>query len=278
MKPSAKVIADTTYKGVRVTTLEIVFHRFVLAELNTHRRFSRNSASSRAIPITKMLKRALRETAYPVEWGSNKSGMQAGAEIKHKRLARFIWKAAATCATVCASLLYRLGVHKQITNRLLEPFLWHTAVVTSTEWDNFFDQRISPLAQPEIHALAREMKAALDGSTPVEDHYHTPYADPEAPPVTRMIQSVARCARVSTTTHGDSAPDTKKDAALFLRLYEATPPHWSPFEHAAYALQVNPSNNTFPASNFDPQWVQLRHADYMMPHLVNSAKKLRDET
>ena len=52
---SAEIIADTycEFTDERVTTMEVTMHRFVLAEFNTHRVFSRNSASSRAIPVRK---------------------------------------------------------------------------------------------------------------------------------------------------------------------------------------------------------------------------------
>jgi hypothetical protein len=57
MTHSTKILADSiSPDGVRLTTLEVVMPRIVLAEFNTHRMLSRNSASSRAIPIEKMIR------------------------------------------------------------------------------------------------------------------------------------------------------------------------------------------------------------------------------
>src|SRR3954452_24195130 len=78
----AKVLADSVSPaGQRLTTLEATFPRFVLAEFNTHRVFSRNSASSRAIPVAKQLRRVLDDPYVPIEFGSNKPGMQAGPAL-----------------------------------------------------------------------------------------------------------------------------------------------------------------------------------------------------
>ena len=128
----AKVIADSiTGSGDRLTTMEVQMHRFVLAEFNTHRVFSRNSSSSRAIPIKKQIERIQKDPAFPVAWGINQAGMQAerNLSISRSRKARWIWKRASKKAIKSAKLLDDLGVHKQITNRILEPFMWHTVIV-----------------------------------------------------------------------------------------------------------------------------------------------------
>lgn len=273
MKPSAKIIADSiSPRGYRLTTMEVTFHRFVLAEFNTHRRFSRNSASSRAIPIRKRLAEVWNSLAWPMEWGSNRPGMQAGAELTGWRLVacRVIWKLASLTAIAFAWLLHLMGLHKQVANRLLEPFLWHTAVVSSTEWENFFAQRCSPLAQPEIRAVAEAMRAALTVSTPnplQPGDWHLPYVDGvdwvDACGDMSVLQkfSVARCARVSYLNQ-DGKRNGVSDIALYSRLLMADPPHASPFEHVARIatnenLEPNWDCDLDTGGNFDG-WVQLR--------------------
>lgn len=263
----AEVIADSiTGDGKRLTTMEVQMHRFVLSEFNTHRLFSRNSASSRAIPIEKQIAKILKNPAYPVEWGRNKSGMQAGEPLNPKdaKRARKIWKRSSKRAIRDCRKLEKLGVHKQIANRILEPYMWHTVIVTSTEWDNFFEQRCSPLAQPEIRAVANAMRDAYRKSVPmfiVTGEYHLPYIQPGEfylPDLKKIKISIARCARVSYLTHSNEY-SIEKDIVLFNRLLNADPPHWSPFEHVATPLAPGLSD----AGNFDG-FAQLRHNSWLV--------------
>lgn len=269
--PAAKVIEDSTYAhGTRVTTLEVVMHRFVLAEFNTHRAFSRNSASSRAIPVAKQLERVRTDPAVPLSFPAEQRGMQGGEELSasDRAAAEAMWIAAAQDVASRAANLALLGVHKSVVNRLLEPFLWHTVVVTSVEWDNFFTQRCSPLAQPEIRAAADAMRAALAASTPTpleHGQFHMPYLDGstivevldlEPQGMERLVEiSAARCARVSYLTQ-DGQRDYREDLQLYKRLVAADPPHWSPLEHVCRPaewgeLDLVPGNLG--------GWVQLRH-------------------
>ncbi|TXH47706.1 MAG: hypothetical protein E6Q97_26575 [Desulfurellales bacterium] len=261
---SAKVIADSiSTLGIRLTTLEVVMHRFVLAEFNTHRVFSRNSASSRAIPIEKRVKSVLQHCAYPVEWGANQPGMQAEKQLARSdaEKAAGVWTQASIAMASYALQLAQLGVHKQLANRLVEPFLWHTVVVTSTDWENFFMQRCSPLAQPEIRCAAEAMREALSYSEPrhlSEEEWHLPYVQPEEYLTMDFADtkrlSVARCARVSYLTH-DGRRDLVADYKLYDRLLCAEPPHASPFEHVARPLT---DNDDVRHGNFRG-WIQLRH-------------------
>jgi thymidylate synthase ThyX len=266
----AKVIADSVSdSGKRLTTMEVQCHRFVLAEFNTHRRFSRNSASSRAIPFPKQLSRIDDlGIAYPLSWPAEQKGMQGGTELSQNDIdmARKRWYYAYEDIRAQAVKLHQLGVHKSVINRLLEPFMWHKIIVSATEWENFFDQRCSPLAQPELRVLAEMMRDALNASVPnyVETGvWHLPYIDDETiqnvmdePTIRdetealRMI-SAARCARVSYLTH-DGKRDILVDLGLFKRLTTANPPHWSPLEHVA-----TPDRLGTIKSNFDG-WIQLR--------------------
>lgn len=256
----AEVILDSIWNGKRITTLQLRLPRFILAQLNTHRAFSRSTASSRAIPIDKMIELVQTNTAEPIHWGSNKSGMQAGDEIANTTSAINVWVDARNDAIKHAKKLQSLGLHKQIVNRVLEPFMWAETIVTATEWDNFFKLRLHEDSQPEIQELAHCMKEAMDNSEPVESKIHLPYItlDEMEDYVQCSVEdtenlskclyqyfvpiSAARCARVSYLNHDKSNPDIEKDLATAEKLLSAG--HWSPFEHQAYALpEVTPCRN-----------------------------------
>jgi len=257
---SAKVILDSvSHDGARLTTMEVSFPRIVLAEFNTHRMFSRNSASSRAIPVEKMIARVMEDPFVPIHWGKNQKGMQAAEELgENERMAAVgEWLRARDAAvTSVKRLAVELDVHKQIANRLLEPWLWHTVIVTATEWSNFFALRRHPNAQPEIKRAADLLFEAMAASMPELvgfDDWHTPYVDQEEfetdlfsgpreflDPIRdsyvhmRLDRwckvSVGRCARVSYLTH-DGVRDPDKDVALAESLLKNG--HMSPFEHVA---------------------------------------------
>ncbi|HEX6688358.1 MAG TPA: FAD-dependent thymidylate synthase [Solirubrobacterales bacterium] len=288
MSFDAKVLADSqSPAGHRLTTLEATFPRFVLAEFNTHRVFSRNSASSRAIPIVKQLRRVLEEPYVPVEFGSNQPGMQAGAALSGEKrdAAEREWLHARDDAVgrvlglvtdpeaVSADddLLELLGrveeairnraqpsewlnVHKQVANRLLEPFMWHTVIVTATEWDNFLNLRCHPDAQPEIRRVAEQMRAAIEASDPAAlgwNKWHLPLVRPEdreeASPEDLVKVSAGRCARVSYLTHAGKR-DLGADIELHDRLLESG--HMSPLEHPAKPLTASELETSEWSGNF----------------------------
>jgi thymidylate synthase ThyX len=239
----AKVLADSVSPaGVRLTTLEVTMPRIVLAEFNTHRMFSRSSASSRAIPVPDRIAAVRRDPFIPAAFGKNQRGMQAGEVLTDTEANRAlsVWRESIDTALFHAGRLAELEVHKQLANRLLEPFSWHTVIVTATEWDNFWGLRISPLAQPEIQEPARLMRLVMDASTPTPVPYggwHLPLVpdreglELDGFSVSDVCKvSVARCARVSYLTH-DGKRDPKADLGLFERL--AGNGHMSPLEHVA---------------------------------------------
>ena len=154
--------------GVRLTTMEVTFPRFVLAEFNTHRVLSRNSASSRAIPTSRIIDRVEVDPVLPVEWGRNQAGMSASDVLTEQEIeeGKAVWLAARDAVVAQARHLQELHVHKQVVNRILEPWMWHTVIVTATEWSNFFELRCAPNAQPEIREAALQMRRALEGSRP----------------------------------------------------------------------------------------------------------------
>jgi thymidylate synthase ThyX len=242
---SARVLLDSlSPAGVRLTTMEVRYPRFIHSELMTHRLFSRNAASSRAIPIRKMIDAVRAEPAMPTWWGRNQSGMQAEVELDSaaRELAQAEWRRALEDALAHAERLAssEIQLHKQLVNRLLEPFAWITVIITATEWANFFTQRTHADAQPELKHAAELMLAAYRASAPravALGDWHTPLILPdeeaELPVETRMRISVARSARVSYLSH-DGTRDHAKDLELYERLVGGgANGHWSPFEHVA---------------------------------------------
>jgi thymidylate synthase ThyX len=255
---SASVLLDSVSPlGVRLTTLEVTFPRFVLAEFNTHRSFSRNSASSRAVPTSKLIERVERDPVLPLEWGRNKAGMSASDALSsdEAQAAQRVWLRARDDAVARACELLALDVHKQELNRILEPFLWHTVIVTATQWQNFFELRCAPNAQPEIREAALRMREAMDRSRPSlvpTGEWHTPLLQEDEYGLdveTRKRVSAARCARVSYLTH-DGRREIAKDLDLYVRLKSDR--HLSPFEHVA-----TPAADAEYHANFRG-WIQMR--------------------
>lgn len=254
MTIEVKVIADSINKGGdRITTMQLKYPRFIHSEFMTHRVFSRSASSSRAIPVSKMLRAIWSEPATPIYWGSNKPGMQAGAELPtFRRLAaKVLWKGAGRVMCVAAWIMSKLGLHKQVANRLLEPWQHIHVVVTSTEWENFFKLRCHPDAQPEFQALARKMKAMMAASTPREaahGDWHLPYVNyferKNLSTEEAIRVSAARCCRVSYLNHNGRDSILEDDVARYLSLVDANPPHMSPVEHQAMAYPFSPFRYT----------------------------------
>ena len=257
MSFSAKIILDSVSKaGKRLTTFELTYPRFIHSQVLTHRLFSRNSASSRAIPTKKMLEMVDSDPAMPIYWGKNKKGMSASKEINDISSAKAYWLAARNNAVFWAKQLYSLGVHKQIVNRIVEPWKFITIICTATEWSNFYSLRRHDDAQPEMQLLANLMYDAQEKSIPVERIWHIPYIqedEKDLPLDTKCRISVARCARVSYLTHNGKR-DIEKDLSLYDRLLTGSGfGHFSPFEPVAKASD-NPDERS---GNF-VGWIQYR--------------------
>lgn len=252
----AKIIADSINKsGNRLTTFQLRYPRFIHSELMTHRVFSRNAMSSRAVPVAKMVQQVRENPAKPVHWGQNKPGMQADSEVPQAS-AEHLWGEAAKAAADIADKMEKLGLHKQVSNRILEPFQWMNTIVTATEWDNFYALRAHPDAQPEFQKLAVMMLEAQAVSIPKlleAGQWHLPYVtDEERNTIAENFceVSAARCARVSYLTHDGQVPSVKADLALFQRLAGGKPLHASPLEHQATPGSENTGNFT--------GWTQFR--------------------
>lgn len=262
----AKVILHSVNPdGVELITVEVKLHRFILAEVNTHRVLSRNYSSSRAIPFAKIIDMVLNDPAIPVYFGANQKGMQAGAEVEEarKQAALRAWLRGRDRAVETANELIAEGQHKQIVNRVMEPYMWATGIITATEWSNFFALRRHPDAQPEFHALADAIYEAIQGSKPQALDYgewHLPYVTgfdrEELEAASYNLDglkriSAGRCCRVSYKTH-----DGKRDPELDVQKCRdlISDGHMSPLEHQA--TPVRDPHNELP-SNFN-LWHQYR--------------------
>lgn len=282
-KISAEIIADSiNQQGDRVTTMLLTFPRFILAELNTHRLFSKNSASSRAIPFKTMVKSVEEDPFVPIAWMKDHKGMQgieyftieddkqlltSGKYYSAIDKLEERWLTARDKAVQFATDLNTIGLTKQLCNRLLEPFMWHTVLLTSTEFDNFYDLRLSENVEIHMRKLAQEMKFAMNYSLPKElksEEWHIPFGDKidlqdwynnnkkhtsafwnELEEYEQDCWNIkiatARAARLSYMTF-DGNIDYKKDLQLYNQLLESK--HLSPFEHCCRAL-TNDEYNSF---------------------------------
>lgn len=245
---SVKIIADScsSVSGERITTFELEYPRFIHAELMTHRVFSRNAMSSRAVPVKKMIEQVREDPAMPTHWGKNQPGMQAKEELQGNSLVsvRGMWEDAAKEAAYIANKMDICKAHKQLVNRILEPFQRMKTVVTSTEWDNFFWLRAHPDAQPEIKILAEKMLKAMDLAEQELNiislqpgDWHTPYFGDGywlkgcgIPLEEALWISSSCCAQVSYRVLNDSLEKAKD---IFKKLIESKPCHASPTEHQA---------------------------------------------
>lgn len=277
---TAKVICDSiSEQGVRLTTFEIEYPRIVMSEFNTHRAVSKNSSSSRAIPVSKMLEHTKNINLKPIYFGSKKSGMQAGDELIGEDLeyAHAVWDSALASAIGQAEILDDCGVAKEVCNRLVEPFQLVKVVCTATDWDNFFNLRLHPDSDPNICMLAYKMYEAMQDSKPVTlktGEWHLPYVDigryegceqhfgysekndgvytycslEEA-----IKYSAASCASVSYRTEGMTLEKADK---IFDMLIKAEVIHSSPFEHLATPVSKE---------------VEIENSDYLTVGFINKA-------
>ncbi len=262
MISATSIASSISPQGIRIDTLKLRYPWMIHGELMTHRVFSRNASSNRAVPLAKMLEEARSDDlrAEPVFWGAEQKGMEPGGELSrydpagvHKDIdnpwsphyqARKAWRTSAMEAARQAEELGRLGTHKSLCNRLLMPFTHANVVVTATEWDNFFGLRLASDADPTMRALAEAMRRAYNEATPVPlqpGEWHLPFVDNEEvffddtveqAHANRIKVSVARCARVSYETFETGKRSTvEADLRLYDQLLKNG--HWSPFEHQA---------------------------------------------
>lgn len=259
---TARVVqASESVHGKKIITFELEYPRFVHSELLTHRMFSRNAMSSRAVPVKKMIDQVMKDPAMPVHWGKNQSGMQADEECDNDvwnwnndvRMSRDeAWRNCAIELAMHANTFSESGYHKQIVNRLIEPFQKMKTVVTATEWYNFFELRCHKDAQPEIKLLAELMRECYEEAEfmPLNSgEWHVPYVnrqrcsdtgnlyyyldeDTDVSDINALKVSASCCAQVSYRALDDSLD---KALDIYDRLVTSKPIHASPFEHQAMA-------------------------------------------
>ncbi len=296
---TAKIIADSvsSVSGDRITTFEIEYHRYIHGEMMTHRMFSRNAASSRAIPVKNMLELVRNSPAIPIHWGKNQAGMQAKEECdaplgfdqelsngwkSTNYLTKDVaWKAGADNAAMLADKFSEAGYHKQIINRLVEPFQMIKVVVTATSFDNFFWLRFHEDAQPEIAELARCMLVAYKRSIPRElepGMWHVPYYEDGHWGCmsgdtldTALKISASCCAQVSYRKSDNSL---EKAETVWERLVASQPVHASPTEHQATPMKYATEHDTFIYDcGTDPEPdVGTTHADMQGNYWSNNFK------
>lgn len=277
-KITATVLQDSISpddNGGRITTMILTMPRFILAEFNTHRCFSRNSASSRAIPLKRQISNMNDGDYYIPIIGKNQKGMSSDGEPADAETQGTFNNAQEKLRKEAqATALQFEDYHKQWVSRILEPWGIHTVLVTSMDWENFFELRCHKAAQPEMQVLAIRMFEALWESVAVARYIHAPFYDDESlefnPTVRGLItmdtdlhivgidpelenilkMSAGRCARVSYKQH-DGVIDPVADIGLAEKL--ASYKHLSPFEHQAiYGYR------TYHKSNFHSGWIQYR--------------------
>jgi thymidylate synthase ThyX len=250
---SATVIADSINSaGNRLTTFELIYPRFIHSEVMTHRMLSKNSASSRAIPIARMIELIEESPAEPVFWGKNKAGMSATEELSgdEKLYAKMLWGSAMVSALDHVTRIDLIGLHKQIANRISEPWQMMKSVVSGTEWANMLWLRNHDAAQPEFHELARCVAEAFEQSAPQflsPGQWHLPYVKSELSG--QFVQvfendmtledaqkvSASCCAQVSYRRLDDSIG---KALDIYNKLVGMDRAHASPFEHLGTPMTV----------------------------------------
>jgi len=252
------VVADSiSPANHRIITLEVTMPRMILAEFNTHRMFSRNSASSRAIPFAKMSQTVMETAFVPLAWMKDHKGMQGNSylDAETSKKAEEIWLRVRDAVVAGATELNQLNVTKQMCNRLLEPFMWHKVLVTSTEWENFFAQRFEGGAEIHMQHIAEMMLESINSSVPrslLPGNWHLPYSDHinveefknftmymDAEERLEIMKQVCtmRCAQTSYTIVGEDGKPMDLTKLLETFRTKLLPMgHWSPFEHPAECM------------------------------------------
>lgn len=287
----ATIIADSinAYTGTRITTYELEYPRFIHSEVMTHKMLAKNAASSRAIPVQSMIDKIQNDPAHPVFWGKNQAGMQSVEELDDsiKEDVQYLWKSASQMACTYAKCMEENGAHKQIVNRILEPFVMMKIVITGTEWNNFFWLRNHKDAQPEFKDLAAKMQKAKDESKPfvlLDGEWHVPYINRERYTLGNgesdiiysigaddadgvqdlttneaLMLSSSLCAQTSYRKADDTL---EKAVSIYKRLVESEPVHASPFEHQGMCKNISTANLLASLLRFKKPTKGITHIDF----------------
>ena len=297
---TSQIIADSINPAnCRLTTFVLEYPRYIHSETLTHRVFSKNAASSRAIPIEKMIQQIQENPAMPTRWGKNQAGMSANEELddldkKHKleswhevsysdkELAMIEWLKARDSAITHVKKLNELNLHKQIANRILEPWFHIRIVLSGTDFENFFALRVHKDAHPDLQKLAGLMLDQYNVSEPqsiASGGWHIPFGDKmdedKINGLSHLIPqekrgglfgnldefdkqefkkkiAIARCARISYLNY-EGKDDYEADIKLCDRLFKNTPKHLSPTEHIAQSCSDSARFGNFAG------WKQYRY-------------------
>ena len=266
---SAEIILDSinVETGDRITTMKVTLPRIVLAELSTHRIvfiddtndamevlgaydadipsvLTKNSASSRAVPVNKMIERVAANPFIP-RFRKGKKGMGSGEDVDEldQAYAEKIWRLSLQGTLHTVKCLSEMGIEKGQVNRLLEPFSYIEVLLTATEWKNFLMLRDHSAAQVEIQEVARAIRVAMDNSNPQvlrPGEWHLPYiSSPSAEKPSFLFhpkRSAARCARISYNSFNAEMPSSpEEDMILFEKLAGSNPRHLAPLEPPSQA-------------------------------------------
>jgi thymidylate synthase ThyX len=287
----AEVIKDSYNPDFdsRITTMVIEYPRIILSELNTHRVLSKNSSSSRAVPVKKMLELIASNPAMPVRFGDNQPGMQdKGENSKNSEAAKVLWIEAAKSSASYVKVMHDMNIHKQVCNRLIEPFQMMKTCITATQWSNFFNLRLHTDADPTIYALAEAMKSAMNSSNPVElkeGEWYVPFVnevrvegnqvfyDQDGFQISVEDALMISCSCSAQTSYRLNDYSLEKAKIIYDKLINSKPAHSSPTEHCAMPITRKTSNpldyfgvkgvthidrNLVPCSGNFHGWVQYR--------------------
>jgi hypothetical protein len=256
---SVKIIQDSiNVSGNRMVTMELEYPRFIHSEILTHRILSKNASSSRAIPVKTLHDHIVEHPAMPVYFGKNEPGMVAKVELDQRNIdtTKAVWKSSMISAIHYSSILYDLGNHKQVANRLVEPYMTMKTLMSGTEWVNLIWLRDHPDAQPEFALLAKLIRISMENSVPVKlkpGQWHLPYVTTKLEPLSgtqtfwadknteidldqaRKI-SASCCAQVSYRRLDDSIERANKIFDMLNLGRTDVPNHASPAEHQACAM------------------------------------------
>lgn len=266
---TARVVMHTVVSGHELITMVLKMPKFLVGEFNTHRSYSRNSASSRAIPHKKFRDRVVQDPVN-LRFMKHQKGMEANTpvSVQTQADAERVWDEARKNALAAHQAFERLGVSKGQANRVLEPFFNTEVVATNTRrgWEAFFALRADEGAQYEIQVVAKDAQKALSESEGKVRSIHAPFVE-EADLVNRenftraIITSVVNCARVSYLNHEGKVDLIERYAVRFMELLKARPIHGSPFEHVAAFTEFQEDGEHFGGNlnTFgDNHWIQLR--------------------
>jgi hypothetical protein len=235
--------SESSDTGKRLATFVIKIPKFIWGHIISHRALSRNSASSRAIPAKRVRNSVLKTPFLPIYFGENKPGMQSGKRLTGLRLwvSKKIWLWSRYVPVFFHYLGDKIGIHKEVLNRMIEPWLMIDIIVSGTEWNNFLVLRNNQEAQPETRNVAEQIDFLLKNTKPEilkTGEWHLPFILDNEQPLdleTKKKISAARCARVSYSLFDGKKSDISSDLRLCEKLSSSG--HWSPFEHSAEALK-----------------------------------------